>query len=141
MVELEERSDADSSPAVGSAGAGIEWTIISRCFGSVFLHISMAIVVLAFAAICGMSTFVGQSESRVVKYAGLVPLCLAPLQLLLGFIAFAVTSGERAEGVPPGLADVVVSTLHQATGAMLLVSSVVLALFCRRLLVPPRDPA
>lgn len=97
------------------------------------LHIFNALVVLglALAATLGVLSAHGRLTGASSRLALLVG-ALALLQLVLGFAALVATSVEREPGVPPHLADVVLTTLHQATGASLFAASAALALLACR---------
>ncbi len=55
------------------------------------------------------------------------------VQLVLGFAALVARGLDRADGTPHPL-DVFITTLHQATGALLLAVAVLAVVWSRRLL-------
>jgi heme a synthase len=84
--------------------------------------------------------------ARVYKYYATVSALFRPamilgillaVQLSLGVGSYLVRLASR-EDVQPGALMVAVTTAHVATGAAVLVTSLVLALQCRRLLIPAK---
>jgi len=84
--------------------------------------------------------------ARVYKYYANIPLLFRPAmilgillatQLSLGVGSYLVRLASR-EDVQPSTMMVTVTTAHVATGAAVLVTSLLLALQCRRLLIPSK---
>lgn len=73
-----------------------------------------------------------------VDRLGKALVVLASIQGVFGIAALAVTGGEAMVGSPSTLA-VTITTVHQATGAVILAVSVALALWTQRLF--NQDPA
>jgi heme A synthase len=100
-------------------------------------------ILWAFAVFTAVVLFAARVFSRHSSLAGIlrpsaVLLVLVILQFFLGFTAFVVRPGE-AKAPGSGLFEVVASS-HQAAGALMLVSAVVLAVHAvrlRRLAGPP----
>jgi hypothetical protein len=84
--------------------------------------------------------------ARVYKYYANIPALFRPAmilgillaaQLSLGVGSYLVRLASR-DDVQPGALMVAVTTAHVATGATVLVTSLILALQCRRLLIPAK---
>ena len=74
-------------------------------------------------------------EEPILKRLGLILLILVGVQLVLGILAtIAVMMQGDGEGVPA--LEVLATSAHQANGALLLASGVLLATWYRRLLKP-----
>jgi heme A synthase len=97
------------------------------------VHISLAVVVSLVAAFAGARALDGKRWP--LRRIGSILLGLLGAQLLLGVAALAVTRGQAVVG-NPGTLEATVATAHQACGAALLASSVLLAAWSRRLLRP-----
>lgn len=75
----------------------------------------------------GFRTWGANPEQPLLRRLGLALAGLIGLQLLLGFGAYLATRATAA-GVTPAPPDLIVSTLHQWTGAILLAVGV--SIFC-----------
>lgn len=97
------------------------------------VHIALAVVVSLLAAVAGSRAW-GLDEGRPALHRlGQALVGLVGLQLALGIAALAATGGEAMVGTP-GTLEVTLTTAHQACGAALLATSVLLAAWGRRLL-------
>jgi heme A synthase len=99
------------------------------------LHIVSAFVVAALAIAAGVRAWGFYPSEPILKRAGLAVVHATATQLALGFCAWiargAWTSGSLSEEW-----KVVVTTLHQGTGAVLLAATMTLRLWLTRLLAP-----
>ena len=96
------------------------------------IHITLAFVVAGLAIALGTRAWGFHPDLPPLRRSGLILAGAASLQFVLGFAAFVVTAAT-----PSGSGwDVVVSTTHQATGAVLLACAVAVALWHRRLVAP-----
>ena len=82
-------------------------------------HIAGAIVVGGIAVLVAVRATTFYPGSPAVRGSGLPILFLVVTQWMLGFFALAVTGGEVREK-SSGALQTVVTTLHQATGALIL---------------------
>jgi len=105
----------------------------------VMIHITFAIVVLILAAAAAVRATAKHEHVPPVRKAGAALLGHALAQVVLGGLAFLAVARARDAG--PGAFDVVVATLHQTVGALLLANATLLALWSRRLLPTPAAPA
>ncbi len=91
-------------------------------------HIGIAVLVLGLGVIVGLRGCAMEGRDRVFMHLGRVLLGSVGLQIVLGFVALAVVMQRPEIGttadVPP--LEVMVTTAHQANGALLFVSSVLL---------------
>jgi hypothetical protein len=71
----------------------------------------------------------------VLPRLGKMLLVIVPVQLILG-VAALVAVTVVPEGATPAAADVILTTAHQATGAILLSAAVLAALWTFRMLRP-----
>ncbi len=103
------------------------------------MHILMATVVITVAVFAGgrASTLYAQPA---LKRWGLAVLVLVSVQLVLGIGALTVVMLRRDEATIP-LGEVIMTTAHQAGGAVLLATATALAVWMRRLLQVEERPA
>jgi cytochrome c oxidase assembly protein subunit 15 len=142
-------SDLKPKPRLSAQiGRGIAWTLVGvllvqltlgailRHIGGVLLlHISVAVVVLLLALFSGARAWGLNQDQPILKRIGVAMLCVVTLQVLLGVCAvIALGGGGPLEH--PDLAQAVVTTAHQTTGAVLLAVAVLLAMWTVRLESP-----
>ena len=108
---------------LGAVQRHIAWGLV--------IHITMAAVVWMLASVAGARGWWLWPDSSPVSRLGKGVLIIAGIQVLLGITALAVTAGDAVVG-NPGLFEVMATTAHQACGALLLATSVALALMTRR---------
>jgi cytochrome c oxidase assembly protein subunit 15 len=95
-------------------------------------HLVVAAVVITAAIFVGGRTASAHADVPQAQRLGLALLGLVPLQLLLGIAALtAVLLRADDAGIP--VYEVALTTLHQATGALILATSFALAVWLRRL--------
>jgi cytochrome c oxidase assembly protein subunit 15 len=94
------------------------------------VHVSLAVVVVVLATWAGVRALAESSRAPVTR-SGRALLTLVLVQVALGLTAYAAV-GFRAPDAAPELWQVIVATAHQATGAALLATAVILALWARR---------
>jgi cytochrome c oxidase assembly protein subunit 15 len=117
--------------------------IVQLVFGAVqrhvaeglLIHISLAVVVMAAAVTCGTLAWGRNADQPILIRCGRAMLALIGLQLLLGFGALIVL-GVYERAVPPATTEVLVTTAHQAVGAVLLACAVMTMLWNFRLISP-----
>jgi cytochrome c oxidase assembly protein subunit 15 len=97
------------------------------------LHVVFAFVVAALAIAAGARAWGFYPNEPVLKRAGMTVMHATGTQLVLGFGAW-IARGAAASGAISIEWKVVVTTLHQGMGAILLASAVTLRLFLGRLL-------
>lgn len=94
--------------------------------------VSVLVVILALAA--GLRAWGFYRAQRPVRVAGLALLHVIFLQLVLGVAAFVVVPKEAGARAEIPTLEVVITTLHQANGAVVLATTLVLFAWQRRLL-------
>lgn len=99
------------------------------------VHISLAAVVVLLAIMVGVRAWGFYRGSWPVSKIGQVLASAASVQVFLGIAALAVTQGKAIVGAPTTV-EVTLTTAHQATGAIILALSVMLALWTQRLFRP-----
>ena len=99
------------------------------------VHICLAAVVVLLAVMVGGRAWGLYRDSRPVEYLGKLLIIFTCVQAFLGITALAVTQGRAMVGSPTTL-EVTITTMHQATGAILLALSVALYLWTTRLFQP-----
>ncbi len=105
------------------------------------LHILMGLAVVAPTCLhVGFRTWGTNPGQPLLRRLGLTLAGLIGVQLFLGFGAYLATRGA-VSGTLPEAADLIVSTLHQWTGAVLLALAVTIFCWNHRLLRPPEDGA
>jgi len=105
-----------------------------------FVHIGMAVVVLIVAGGFALRMWGAYEARPVLPTLGAALLAGLGLQLLLGLGALAVTMLEGEQAISRPL-QVLVTTLHQTTGALLLAGTAALFAWHLRLVQPARSPA
>jgi len=104
------------------------------------IHITLAAVVTVLALGAGSRMWSLYYGVWPLQRLGQLVMAVVTVQLSLGIAALAVTQGQAVVGNPTPV-EVSLTTAHQATGALLLVISVMLALWTRRLFdVAPGGP-
>jgi len=102
------------------------------------LHIAFAFVACGIAVAAGTRAWGRHPDDRALGRAGLVVAHLTGLQLALGFLAW-IARGAATNGAMSPEWKVVLTTMHQGTGALLLASAVRLRVWlgpARRQLAP-----
>jgi cytochrome c oxidase assembly protein subunit 15 len=98
------------------------------------MHITFAVVVLVLAVVYGARLWGLYQEQPVLQRLGQLLAVVVVLQVMLGILAlFAVNA--QVEGTPPAAWEVILTTLHQGGGSVLLGCAVMATLWTRRLLV------
>jgi cytochrome c oxidase assembly protein subunit 15 len=100
------------------------------------LHLTLAAVVIVVGLITGTRAMGLYGELPLFRKLGMSLIHLLGLQLLLGIgslIAMAIAAGAS----PPPLYEVIVTTAHQGTGALILGCGVLLLVWERRFIVAP----
>jgi cytochrome c oxidase assembly protein subunit 15 len=109
--------------------------ILRHVAGGVHIHIAMAVLVLLAALACGVRAWGLYHEEPILARWGRRLVYAVVLQVCLGAAAL-VAAGATEAVQPRPAADVIITTLHQAMGALLLACTVNLVLWTRRLLAP-----
>ena len=92
-------------------------------------------LVLALVIFCGVRAWGLYSGQRAIKRVGKGMIHTVGLQIVLGVTSFIIVPAEvRAQGDAIPTLEVVVTTAHQAVGAILLAMAVMHAVWVRRLL-------
>jgi cytochrome c oxidase assembly protein subunit 15 len=98
------------------------------------VHIAFAAVVLVLAVVFGARLWGNYREQPILQRLGQLLAVVVVLQVMLGILAlFAVDA--QVQGTPPAAWEVILTTLHQGGGSLLLGCTVVAALASRRLLI------
>jgi cytochrome c oxidase assembly protein subunit 15 len=99
------------------------------------VHITFAVVVLALALVLGARLWGLFPRLTLLQRLGQALMIGGGVQVVLGFVAFFAVE-TRVEGAPRGAWEVLLTTAHQAWGAVLLGFAVMAAAWTRRLLTP-----
>lgn len=110
--------------------------IVRHTTTGLYLHLCMAVIVILLAMVVGMRASNLYEDFEKLRQVGKALVNLIGVQLLLGISALLALVFAQGAAEPPAY-EVAIVTAHQATGALLLASSVMLALWTRRLLIPP----
>jgi cytochrome c oxidase assembly protein subunit 15 len=125
-----------ASIAVGALLVQIVLGAIQRHLAmGLMLHIVSAFVVAALTIAAGARAWGFYPQEPILKRAGLAVVHATATQLALGFCAW-IARGAWTSGALSVEWKVVVTTLHQGTGALLLAATVTLRLWLTRLLAP-----
>ena len=87
----------------------------------------------ALAVFAGVRAWGQHSDVRVIKRRGLGLIHIVGFQLLLGFAAWGMGAPKE---INPNLPQALLSTVHQANGALLLAWTVGVLLWNRKVLLP-----
>ena len=94
-----------------------------------------SLLVLALVLFCGVRAWGLYANQRTIKRVGKGMVHTVGLQVLLGIASFIIVPTEaRPQGEAIPTLEVVVTTAHQAVGAILLAMAVMYAVWVRRLL-------
>ena len=98
------------------------------------LHLTFAVVAFVATLWTGLRAMRMPPALRPLRAVGHGLLMAVGLQVVLGILALVMVITRKTEAIP--LWEVVFTSLHQVTGAVLLATSVLLAAWWRRLIVP-----
>lgn len=102
--------------------------------GILGLHIVVAALVLAWALLQGIRQCTVYRAQPIIRRLGFLQLIAVNLQVMLGVIALITVFSRNPEQPIPSI-EVIVTTMHQATGALLLAIAVLSAAWLRRVVV------
>jgi cytochrome c oxidase assembly protein subunit 15 len=109
---------------------------IQRHLGrGLLVHITFAVVVLALAFFLGSRLWGLYPRQPLMQRLGQALIIGGGVQIVLGFAAFFAVE-TRVEGAPRAAWEVLLTTAHQAWGALLLGCAVMTATLTHRLLTP-----
>jgi cytochrome c oxidase assembly protein subunit 15 len=98
-------------------------------------HITVAALVLGVGLLLGARLVLRHGDLPTLRRTGQTLMHGLALQFVIGFVALYARGLTEAAGQPHAL-DVVVTTIHQALGALLIATAVLAVLWTRRLLQP-----
>jgi len=99
--------------------------------GGLWLHISLAVVVLGVGVAGGARAWGLYEDTPTVGRTGQAVLLVLIVQMVLGVVSLAATGIHPSGGMPSAF-DVTATTIHQAVGAVLLALAVGLLLWLRQ---------
>ena len=99
------------------------------------LHLTLGWLALMAAINVGGRAWGRYRQMDALPSWGLALLVCAPVQVALGLAAMVAREAYAKAAIAPSLA-VALTTLHQAFGALVLASAVLLAIWCWRLMRP-----
>ncbi len=115
-------------------------SILRHVGAGLFAHIAFAIIVAVCGLALGVRSWGLYPEARPLTRTGRAIIYLIAIQVGLGIFAAVIVDGRLGQPNPP-TRDAIVTTLHQANGAILLATAVALLLWLERLVVPAPAPA
>lgn len=107
--------------------------LLRHIFWGLWLHIGFAVVVLTLLLVAGSRALARAADYRPIPRVGGWLMVLGGVQLLLGLSAYFAI-GLAAQAPSPPVYMVVLATVHQTVGAVLLALAVILLVFSLRLL-------
>ncbi len=113
-------------PVAGAAPTYPTWAM--------HLHLTFAVVAFVATLWTGLRAMRMPPALRPLRAVGHGLLMTVGLQVVLGILALVMVITRKTEAIP--LWEVIFTSLHQVTGAVLLATSVLLAAWWRRLIVP-----
>lgn len=108
-----------------------EGGLVEHPVWALHVHITLGVLVAALAVAVGLRTWGGHGEEPVLRRLGLAMLAAISLQLVLGLAALVAVFVRAGVEIPTW--ELLVTSSHQATGALLLGLGVLIALWTRRL--------
>ena len=137
------RSSRSAGADRRTATVAVAALVVQIVFGAIqrhlamglMLHVVSAFIVAPMAIAAGARAWGLYADEPVLKRAGLTVIFVTGLQLVFGFSAW-FARGAYASGSLSVEWKVVITTLHQGTGALLLASAVALRLWLARLVTP-----
>ena len=103
------------------------------------LHVTGAVITFIFTLFVGLRTMGVPKSLRPLPQLGHGILMLVGLQVALGIASLVLVIVRKSPEIP--IAEVVFTSLHQVTGALLLATSVMIAAWWRRVTVSVGEPA
>ncbi|MCA9286311.1 MAG: COX15/CtaA family protein [Phycisphaerales bacterium] len=97
-------------------------------------HLTVAALVATMALVVGLRAWGTHGESPVMRRLGLALVALTGFQIVLGIAALAAVLLRSGPRIP--VYEVVLTSAHQATGALVLATGALCAVWVRRLFVP-----
>ena len=113
-------------------------SLLRHTDAALHLHITMAVAVLGVGIALGARLALRRRDTPALKRLGHGFLHGLSIQFILGFAALFARNLTAEDGGPHA-ADVIITTFHQATGALLLALAVLAVVWTRRLLRPESD--
>jgi cytochrome c oxidase assembly protein subunit 15 len=104
----------------------------------VMMHITMAVLVTFLVLACGFRAWGMSAHIRPIKNTGLLLMALVALQITLGILALIF---RATPDTLPTTASALITTAHQANGALLLATAATLTTWTWRLLKPTNTEA
>jgi cytochrome c oxidase assembly protein subunit 15 len=127
----------------GLAAAAVVLLLVQLVLGAIqrhlahglTIHVAMAVVVAPTAVAAGIRALRLNPDDRLMGRLGAALAWIAGAQAVLGLSTY-VAVGASGIGALPAAFRLAVATAHQATGALLLASATLLAIFTYRRLAP-----
>lgn len=95
-------------------------------------HITVAVFVITLTMVCGARAWGFYPQERAMQWFGLGLIGVVSLQMVLGLLALIAVNLERVIANVPTTMDIVLTTAHQGTGALLLaLASCYMTWLCR----------
>lgn len=110
-----------------------EWNTPPEPLHPLFTHMAVALLVTILIIVVGGRAWGTYRTKPVLPVAGGILLVLVAGQLMLGTAATIAVWSRTGEQATPVL-EVIITTAHQATGALLLATAVLIMLWMRRLM-------
>ncbi|MBN2329349.1 MAG: COX15/CtaA family protein [Candidatus Omnitrophica bacterium] len=108
--------------------------VVRHTSHGLLIHISLAAIVAVIAVAASVRLWGFYSENRHLRSGGLILIALISPQLLFGLLALLAIGLERSNAASPHPVDVIVTTIHQGVGALILTASVMCMLWTNRFL-------
>lgn len=112
--------------------------VLRHVAGGLLLHITWAVITAVLVLFTGLRAWGEHRGLPAIPHLGRALMVLVAVQLTLGLLALWGTS-LTGDGADPHLLDVIFTTAHQTTGALILGAAMMLALWVAQLLKIPRE--
>lgn len=150
LAALTTRRWREAPPPQARGGAGLDRRLAAILLGALVLqlvlgavlrhadallyaHISLAALVLGVGMVLGARLNLRYRDLPTLRRLGHAAMHAVAVQFIIGFVALYARGLTEAAGRPHAL-DVVITTCHQALGALLIATAVLAVLWTRRLL-------
>lgn len=108
----------------------------STSFALINAHMGLGVLVAIKLLVVGIRAWAKRKAHQPLSRIGLIMIILTPLQVVLGLIAYVLVemvTGERQPGDPVPIVEVLFTSAHQVTGALILAAAALLLAWTKRL--------
>lgn len=108
--------------------------ILRHIAHGLMLHVTLAVIALGLTLAAGLRAWLSHEDQPILSRCGKTMVALAAIQLALGLAALVATGMATSSRTDVPATEAIITTAHQAVGALLLSAAVVLMAWTFRLL-------